>query len=83
MNIAVIIYIIGWVIVVESVGMLFPALTGLIYMESTGFYYLGVAARREALRMARRGAGLAHLVHVGHERERLGGCSPFVQPVKL
>ncbi len=44
MNIAVIIYIIGWVIVVESVGMLFPALTGLIYMESTGFYYLGVAA---------------------------------------
>ena len=44
MNIAVIIYIIGWVIVVESVAMLFPALTGLIYMESTGLYYLGVAA---------------------------------------
>ncbi len=40
MNIAFIIYIIGWILSIEAVSLLLPALVGLIYNEQTGIYYL-------------------------------------------
>lgn len=41
MNLSFITYIIGYVITIESVTMLFPALTGFIYQEKEGYVYLG------------------------------------------
>lgn len=45
MNIAFIIYIIGWILSIEGVSLLLPALVGLIYGEQVGLIYLvsGVA----------------------------------------
>ena len=40
MNFNFITYIIGWVMSIESVTMLLPALVGLIYGENSGWYYL-------------------------------------------
>ena len=40
MNIAFIIYIIGWILSIEAVSLLLPALVGLIYQEQVGLYYL-------------------------------------------
>lgn len=40
MNIAFIVYIIGWILSIEGVSLLLPALVGLIYEESVGYYYL-------------------------------------------
>lgn len=43
MNVSFIMYIIGWIISIESVAMLLPALVGLIYQENEGWCYLVVA----------------------------------------
>ncbi|MCI8951167.1 MAG: TrkH family potassium uptake protein [Lachnospiraceae bacterium] len=40
MNIAIIIYFLGWILNVEAVLMLLPCITALIYQESSGFYFL-------------------------------------------
>ncbi len=40
MNIAIIIYFLGWILNVEAVLMLLPCITALIYKESSGIYFL-------------------------------------------
>lgn len=40
MNIAIIIYFLGWILNVEAVLMLLPCITALIYKESSGTYFL-------------------------------------------
>ena len=44
MNFSIIRYILGWVLKIEGMFMLLPCLTALIFKESEGFIYLGVAA---------------------------------------
>lgn len=40
MNIAIIIYFLGWILNVEAVLMLLPCITALIYQESSGIYFV-------------------------------------------
>ena len=44
MNYAAIIFILGWVLILESIFMVFPCITALIYQEQTGYAFLIVAA---------------------------------------
>ena len=40
MNIAIIIYFLGWILNIEAVLMLLPCITALIYQERSGTYFL-------------------------------------------
>lgn len=42
MNKRIVLYILGWILIVEGAAMQLPALVGLIYKEKSGLYFLGV-----------------------------------------
>lgn len=42
MNKRIILYILGWILIIEGIAMQLPALVGLIYHEINGLYFLGV-----------------------------------------
>ena len=44
MNRSIIIYMLGWIMNMEAIFMTLPVITAVIYRESIGFIYLGVAA---------------------------------------
>ena len=44
MNSSIILYILGYVLKIESFLMLLPCVVAIIYREKFGLYYLGVAA---------------------------------------
>ena len=44
MNRSIIIYMLGWIMNMEAIFMTLPVVTAVVYRESIGFIYLGVAA---------------------------------------
>ena len=40
MNKRIVLYILGWILIVEGAAMQLPALVGLIYREKNGLYFL-------------------------------------------
>ena len=44
MNFSIIIYMLGWILNIESLLMMLPVLTAVVYKEQIGFCYLAVAA---------------------------------------
>lgn len=43
MNRSIIIYMLGWIMNMEAIFMTLPVITAVVYRESIGFIYLGVA----------------------------------------
>lgn len=43
MNSSVIRYVLGYILKIEGIMLLFPCIVALLYRESEGIYYLGVA----------------------------------------
>ena len=67
MNQNIIIYMLGWIMNMEAIFMTLPVITAVVYRESIGFIYLGVAAvcglligveRREKMQVTELAVGL-------------------------